>query len=347
MFPYSDPSGTDILSRFRAISEWRGFVESEYTRAAKRLGSAFTWIDAILDTPEASRASAVIEWLAFPILASGTGAEIDGDRRRQEEYVEWAVFRDEQGRIDEIIFTTEFREYFGVLAGVSPTGIMTAIEELHPGADPTVREVYGISSVTGLSPRQRQTLFLRQLPNNPWNDGEKGIMALTTGVNSVPALFGLAAFCGVERPGLPADQVCANVGGACVPGRQSDPRICTACQQQVRDARSFSLVDPIGIFIERLAGIWTLGGAQIPINVPEANQGRWTISRNGRRASLKVGGAERLLLDGDEIETGAEVARKLFVAAEVATVSDTELPEWAQIGKENLQRPDSRNEDGV
>jgi hypothetical protein len=219
---------------------------------------------------------------------------------------------------------------------------MAAIADLLPGANPTVAEVYGISSVDGLSQRQRQERFLQQLPRNPWNNGEKGIMALTTTVNSVPALFGLAAFCGVERAGLPADQVCANGGGACVPGRQSDPRICTACQQQVRDEHSFSLVDPIGIFIERLAGIWTLGGAQIPINTPEANQDRWTISRNGRRARLKVGGAERLQLDGDEVETGAQVARKLFVAAEVVTARDADLPEWARIGKENLQRPDDR-----
>ena len=343
MFPYSDPSGTETLSRFRAISEWRGFVESEYTRGAKRLGSAFTWIDAILDAPEASRTSAVIEWLAFPILAAGTDAQIDANRRLQEEYVEWAVFRDAQGRIDEIVFTTEFREYFSILAAVSPTGIMTAITDLHPGANPTVAEVYGFSNVNGLAPRQRQSLFLQQLPNNPWNNGEKGIMALTTGVNSVPALFGLAAFCGIDKPGLPVDQVCANVGGACVPGRQSDPRICAACQQQVRDARSFSLIDPIGIFINQLAGIWTLGGAQLPINIPEANQGRWDVTRNGRRGRLKIGGSERLLLDGDEIESGAQVAKKLFVAAEVATVSDTELPEWARIGKENLQRPEERS----
>ena len=49
MFEYSDPSGTNLLSRFRAISEWRTLVEGHYRDAAKEPGSAFTWIDALLN----------------------------------------------------------------------------------------------------------------------------------------------------------------------------------------------------------------------------------------------------------------------------------------------------------
>jgi hypothetical protein len=250
------------------------------------------------------------------------------------------VVRDAAGQVDEIVFTTEFREYFAVLAGVSPTGILTATTELNPGGDPTVREIYGVESVVGRPAREREQRFLNHLPANPWNNGSRGIMALSTPVNSVPALFSLVAFCGVERANLPAEEVCANVGNNCVPGRQSDPRICTACQRQVRAQRALSLSDPAGITIDRLTGIWNLGGAQIAINQPAANQGRWTISRNGRRARLKVGGAERLLLNGDPIETGAQVARELFVKAEVITAADVDLPDWARTGQEHLRRPE-------
>ena len=167
-------------------------------------------------------------------------------------------------------------------------------------------------------------------------------MALTTGVNSIPALFGLAAFCGIEKSGLPASDVCANVGGACVPGRQSDPQICTACQQQVRGRKSFSLIDPIGISVDQLAGNWTLGGQQIDINDAGASHGRWEVTRNARRATLHVAGDEELRLDGDPIESGSQVADKLFVAATVMTAADEDLPEWARTGKEFLQRPDVR-----
>ncbi|WP_299892412.1 hypothetical protein [uncultured Ruegeria sp.] len=342
MFNYSDPSGSDHLSRFRAISEWRGLVEAEYRSAAKRPDSAFTWIDAILDVDTADRAEATIPWKAFPIRVGGTAAQIDADRNFQEEYVEWSVFRTPGGNIDRISFTTEFREYFGVLAGVSPTGIKTAVESMNQGATPTNSELYGRSNLAGTTVRQREILFLNHLRNNPWNNGQKGILALTTPVNSIPALFGLAAFCGIERTGLPASEVCANVGGACVPGRQSDPQICTACQQQVRASRSFSLADPIGIFIQRLEGNWTIDGTQIDINDQSAVDPRWVVSRNGRRGTLLVSGAGELELDGDPITSGSQVADKLFVAATVAIADDANLPEWARTGKENLQRPDAR-----
>jgi len=295
MFDYSDPSGSDHLSRFRALSEWRALVEGQYARAASEPDSAFTWIDALLSIDADKRAEATIAWKAFPILAPGTDDQIDTNRRLQEEYVEWAVFRDTGGAIDRIVFTTEFREYFGVLAGVSPTGIEEAIKDLHPGADPTTEEIYGIPDVTGRPMREREQRFLFNLANNPWNNGTKGIMGLVTPVNSIPALFGLAAFCGIDKPGLPSDQVCANVGGACVPGRQSDPQICANCQDLVRADRSFSLIDPIGIFLDRMSGIWEIDGTQVDINDPA--HGRWTISRNGRRGTLQVAGAEQLTLD--------------------------------------------------
>lgn len=343
MFDYSDPSGSDHLSRFKAINEWRSFVEGHYRDASRQPDSAFTWIDALLDVDENKREQSLITWKAFPIRVGGSNQQIDENRRLQEEYIEWVVFRDATGAIDHITFTTEFREYFAVLAGVSPMGIKTAIASMNPGATPTTEEVYGIANVSGSTKRQRETQFISHLRQNPWNNGVKGIMALTTGVNSVPALFGLAAFCGIEKPGLPAGEVCANVGGACVPGRQSDPQICSVCQHQVRAQKSFSLVDPIGIFVTQLAGIWTVGGAQVDINNQSDANNRWTVSRNKRRATLKVNGDTELLLDGDLIESGAQVANKLFVAAAVAAANDTDLPDWARTGKESLQRPDLRN----
>lgn len=339
MFDYSDPSGSGLLSQFNALSDWRSLVEGQYRDAAKRPNSAFAWIDALLDVDEAKRQEAKIPWKAFPIRIAASAEQIDADRRLQEEYVEWSVFRDAAGAVEHITFTTEFREYFGVLAGVSPNGIIEAIQSMNPGVQPTTAEIYGVNSVAGFTQRQREFLFLNNLDNNPWNNGEKGIMALTTGVNSIPALFGLAAFCGIEKAGLPAEDVCANVGGACVPGRQSDPQICTACQQQVRGEKSFSLVDPIGIFFDRLAGNWTIDGQQVDINAEET---RWLVSRNGRRATLQVKGDTELLLDGDPVVTGSQVADKLFVAAKVLIAADADLPEWARAGKENLQRPDLR-----
>ncbi len=344
MFDYSDPSGTDLLTQFRAISEWRAFAESWYQRGAMRSNSAFTYFDVLASLPDSEVFPATIDWKAFPILSQHQSDEdIDSDRfNLQEEYVEWLVVRDTNGEIDEIIFTTEFREYFAVLAAVSPTGIAEAVRQLTPGADPTTSELYGVSSVNGRSPRERFNLFLNHVRTNPWNNGEKGIMALTMPINSYGALFGLSIDCGVANTSIPPDHVCANVGGACVPGRQSDPRICTVCQEQAQGNKVFSLDDPAGVFISNLTGIWTVGDVQVPINDPNQNQGRWLVTRNGRRARLKVGGANKLRLDNDEIVSGAQVAKKLFVAANVVTAFNSALPEWAKTGNEFITRPDER-----
>ena len=341
MFDYSDPSGSDLLSRLNALAAWRSFVDKGFHDGAHEPDSAFTFLDVMRALPATDRFPATIDWKAFPILNKNEGNDkIDRDRfNLQEEYVEWAVFRDANDEIDEIVFTTEFREYFAVLAGVSPAGIIEAIKELMPGANPTVREIYGVTNVEGMPSMERERRFLGHLRNNPWNNGRNGIMALTLGPNSFGALFGLAIACGIKKEGLPSDQVCGNIGGACVAGRQSDPRICTVCQEQVRAGKVFSLDDPIGIFISNLIGNWTVGDTQIPINDPAQNQGRWRVTRNGRRARLKVGGAQALKLDNDAITTGAQVADKLFVAANVVTAFEAALPDWAKTGNEFMSRP--------
>lgn len=344
MFDYSDPTASDLLSRFRAISEWRAFVESWYVQGASRADSAFTFFDVLADLPDQDRVTTAIEWLAYPIL---NGAEADGaiDTDRfalQEEYVEWAVFRELDGQIGRITFSTEFREYYAILAGVSPAGIAEAIGQLNGGATPTTSEIYGTNSVSGLSVRQRANLFLSHLRNNPWNNGVQGILGLTLGANSFGALFGLAIECGVERIGMPAEDVCNDAGGACVPGRQSDPQICRIAQSQARSNRVYSIADPIGIFISRLNGIWEVDGHQLDINDENSNQGRWVLSHNRRRGTLHVGGNGTLTLDGDQIESGAQISKSLIVAANVVSADAAAIPEWARTGNEFMQRPDER-----
>jgi len=154
------------------------------------------------------------------------------------------------------------------------------------------------------------------------------------------ALFNLLGACGVPRPDLDSGAVCANVGGACGPGRNSDPSVCSAAQDLARKGRSFSLQDPAGIRIIGLdpAGRWTVNGQGVDMNNDAANRGIWKVTRNGRRGTFTF--QDDVRLGGARINTGADLARQLIVGAAVIHAPNAALPEWARIGNEGLRRPD-------
>ena len=91
-------------------------------------------------------------------------------------------------------------------------------------------------------------------------------------------------------------------------------------------------MDPVGVEIFELEGNWELDDTPVDI---ESRSDLWSITRNGRRATLNV--PDNLTLDGDEIETGTQVSRKLLVRASVQTVNDSALPVFARAGNENLR----------
>lgn len=167
-------------------------------------------------------------------------------------------------------------------------------------------------------------LFRQNLPNNPWNNGQKGILCMANFDNTLPLLFGLLSHCAVPRPDVSAQEICNLVGAVnCVPGRSSDPNACMAVQTEVLKGNVFSPADPIGIQILKLQGIWRINGVQIDINDPQKNQGAWQVSRSGRRAVLK--NLLGLTLDGAPITSGGQVARKLQVGLKVIIALEKSL----------------------
>jgi hypothetical protein len=176
------------------------------------------------------------------------------------------------------------------------------------------------------------------LRRNPWNNGERGILCLTHGSNTMGALFGLLGACGVPKNVDPT-AMCGSVGDACVPERNSDPAVCSTAQRLARANRSFAPQDPCGIHIQGLdrAGRWTIDGQLVDINDAASNRGLWTILRNGRRAMFKFQGDVRL--DGARIETGAQLATQLIVAAALIHAPNAALPEWARPGNEPVRAP--------
>ncbi len=342
MFDYTDPVATGVLAAQGALTDYRTILHSQYRQFALLPQSGFTLLEAFDGlAPELTD----VPWIAFPRTAQASDNDIDTNRFRggpqdtgfQDEYVEWHVERDATSRIARITFATEFPEYYEALAAVGMDALVAGIQDCIPGANPTPEELFGTGFDAGVATKTaRQRQFIRTLPRNPWQNGQKGILCLQQRFNTLGALFNLVGKCAVLLPGSTAN-ACANASaGACGPDRNSDPRVCTAAQEVRRANRVVSLADPAGIQIQELGGIWKIDGQQIDVNNAADNQSVWSITRNGRRATLNV--TPRLTLVDDAIVTGAQVSKVLRVAARVISAPESAVPPWAKTGQESSRQ---------
>ena len=333
MFNYSDPAGMNFGNDLEVADRHRNTVHSWYIRGAQFTDSAFTLLDAFAQISDGSKPQThTVSWPAFPQLVAQTHETIDRLRFSfQEEYVEWEVEDRGNGSLA-ITFTTEFREYFMAYAAVGSQAVIKAIQEIIQGANPTTAELFGSDfDPDTASAEERAETFQNFLPSNPWNNGNKGILCLTQGANSLSALIILLTRCSVPRPELQPGQVCAAAGGACVDGRSSDPRISLAVQNLALSNHAISAADPVGIFVESMGGTWTDNGTEFDINnKPEV----WNVSRNRRRGVLNI--SPQINLDGSPIRTGAQVSARLSVAASVISAPEAKLPDWAGMGNEAM-----------
>lgn len=337
---YSDPTGTGLLEAHGVLFVYRLLVDRDHAREAEKRDSGFTHL-AAFEGVDAERAT--VPWAAFPRNVVQTEEEIDADRfRLQEEYVEWRVERADGGRVSRITFTTLFPEWWMALAARGFDAVVEGVRELYPDADPTVEEIFGPDfDPQAAGPVRRLFQLQSHLRQNPWNDGTEGILCLTHPVNTLGALTALLGDCGIVRDQVAADAVCTLVSpqGSCVPGRNSDPNVCTAAQGLARQGRSFTLVDPAGIEILSLGGLWKLSGEQVSLDTddPDApGHGLWRITHGGRRAVLEV--PPELTLIDDPVESGAQVATQVQVGSTVLHAADADLPLAARTGFEHLRQ---------
>lgn len=338
MFQYSDPAERNFLNNSAVASVFQQQMQGVYDGFARRINSGFTWLEAFQQLPGGQLPQQMsVDWSAFPITARATDKEIDRDRfEHQDEYVEWQA-ETKQNKLIRVTFTTEFPEYFEAFAALGFNELVNAIQDVMPGANPTAAELFGpgFDPASG-PPIGRAQTFRDRLVANPWNNGKKGILCLTQQFNTLGALFNLLAACSVLRAQGTPENTCSLVGGACGPDRSSDPALCAAAQRVVRGNLGLSLRDPAGVRIVKLDGMWKINNNDIDINDVAQNQGSWVVSRNGRRAVLTI--MAGLTLDGNPPVTGAEVARKLKVTADLFAAPNETLPEWARIGVESSSR---------
>ena len=242
-----------------------------------------------------------VEWGAYPVRVKDCLQSLPGSYRLldwstpqgdigraelQEEYFEWRVVRDASGKIRRVEMTTEFPEYWEVLAAHHPVEVLRLVARF--AGEPSVppEAVYGSVDLFGLgvSPEERRAAFRdAMLPNegnapwSPYNNGQKAICFMSQGANTLGALIHLvvaAAFpYGAQDPEtgqlrkLSGPEAIATGTQAAVPCRNSDPTVVGATIGLAWDGRLFALDDPIGVYIRSVQNEQLLqpDGSPVPL----------------------------------------------------------------------------------
>jgi hypothetical protein len=264
------------------------------------------------ETPHTAQVAQVV-WPAFParLLNQATSQEqrwalADSDRMEQDEYCEWSVERDDDGKVVRVTFTSEVPEHWEHMARRDKDRVIGLYREF---VDPNVGEA---------------DLFHgdRYLLENDHNNSTVGRLAhLIQGNNNLVAAIDLVARATILRETANGDPVthkqalvaCAKLGD---PFRNSDPNIAAAVNDAARSGAEIALADPPGLYLD---GIETAG-----FRTPDGTDAVtfWTIERGTPehtvRASFavpegldyKVGDIE---FNGRKIRFGAQLADRVRV----------------------------------
>jgi hypothetical protein len=205
---------------------------------------------------------AAIAWPAFPAQVfreKGPGPErwrhADSSRGLQDEYCEWSVERDDDGKITRITFTTEVPEYWELVAKNDSDLLLERYQQF---VDPRV---------------ERDDLFDNKgnyVPDNRWNKTTEGRLAhFIQRSNTLGAAIALVAEATILRERedgtLVTDRqelvACAPELGN--PFRNSDPQIVEIVNKAATFGDEITLLDPVGLYLDGLqsAGMETRDGA--------------------------------------------------------------------------------------
>jgi hypothetical protein len=318
--------------------------------------------DHLLERPsEETPDTAAVDWPAKPIRVFACLPDADADRlldwrsaagdlgrlALQEEYLEWRVVREDSGRIRRVEMTTEFPEYWEVLAAWQPQDALALVAEL-AGVDSVPSEaVYGDHDPLSAqsTPNARLKAFRdhmtgrRGIPPSPYNNGRDAICFMIQGANTLPALIHLVAaaasplFVEDEQSGqlrpMSGSEAIATGSQAAVPCRNSDPTVVEKIVAAACAGRRIALDDPIGIYIQSVQHqrLRQPDGSEVPVEWFHFGRGVGEEdSPDGRirhqRLVFEVPAGENGLavgdltdVDGRKIEHGSQVADLVQLAA--------------------------------
>lgn len=270
------------------------------------------------------------------------GEELQLFYRQQDEYCEWHIDRDGQGRIARICFSSEAPEYWEFLAeGTRPffapgdprrdlvagdLGLVVELYQEHVNPGVTAADLvwpFDVAFFDDNTDPGSWRYYARKGTYNPFNKWTTtdGILHLTHPANTLRGEFRVAGGASVRRrdgggqPVVdPERLVCCSGFGD--PNRSSDPAIGAAVNTFARSGLSVSLADPVGLYISELA----LNGFSGPEG--EDVTAAWRVDRGSQedrrilRARFEVPAelgftVDQVLLDGDAIRFGGQIADRM------------------------------------
>jgi hypothetical protein len=256
-----------------------------------------------------------IFWFAFPrtikAKAGLTDREkwerADSDRGLQDEYCEWAVTRNDEGKILRVTFTSEVPEYFELLAETNKDALLALYQEL---ASPDVK-LDDLFDARGNYDKA-----------NKWNTRtDLGPVHLMQGSNNLGAAVELAAAAtiprkidGVFKTNEQELIVCSQYG---VATRNSDPHIGAQINALARSDADICLGNPPGLYLVPPS----TGGWHTPDGADPKDYWTWVRGENDTRVravyevprdrGYVVGDIE---IGGRPIEFGGQIADRVSVS---------------------------------
>lgn len=174
-----------------------------------------------------------------------------GPRGFQDEYCEWSVTRNSQGKITRIDFTCENPEYWNTVWNVSPDKVLELYQNTLGKPFIAMEDLY-MKDSNGNGVIDPSTGNYLYNPLNKYNNGSGGAMHLTSTPNTIQTEIGLGTSASINRKNYGTgfeDLLCCGQFGQKF--RNSDPTIGGSVNAYAAKGMNVSLANPPGLYIQR------------------------------------------------------------------------------------------------
>lgn len=306
------------LSDFRetALNEWSKLIQGYFPEERSN--------QLLVEPDDRTPDVVAVDWGAYPVrireclqslpksyrlLGWSTPQGDIGRADFQEEYFEWRVVRDATGKIRRVEMTTEFPEYWGILAAHHPVETLRLVARFAGEPSVSPRAVYGKVDPfhPDVTPEKRKAGFVETMrtfggnaPWSPYNNGQKAICFMTQGANTMYALIALVAKAAFpygaedsetgELRRLSGPEAIAGTRQSAQACRNSDPTVVGATIGLAWDGRLFALDDPIGIYISSVQNERLLqpDGSPVPLEWFDFQRGSRPSGSEGLERSQRL-----------------------------------------------------------